>query len=877
MPDLAFRHRHLVAPPGAALTIGLALLGTLLLSTPRADAAFLKSAEVTAVVNDVKLIEGPNGERAAGVRDVVKGNSTVKTGIKSRAELLFQDKTLTRLGANTLFSFEEGTRDLELEHGTMLLQAPKGIGGARIRTAAVTAAITGTTILLEYSPVAWTPRQPPGVSPLVAAMAPEQCVLELQHPSRQYSAADLAELQRKAKLAKKGGGFVKVMVLEGTLRMFLNNRVGESVLVGAGQMIILNPNALTIPPKVDFDIARLAQTSLLVNNKFWGGGAADLNMALVSREISTQEQSKQTGDLTPTGLRILGGGTNIILGDDLNSELNRRQTAQQGQASSPAPTQPPNTSDGGTGDAGSRPDVAVQEPIIVDPLGFKVEGSSTPTTDDPPPTSPTLTGNVVAKTKLDGAVPVLPTEGGTFTVISTGGPISSAEGADPRSASKASRIFDLKPVAANEKRFLSFDYRFLSDEVDQGGAFADRFVVEVKNGTKSITYSLDRDALSPGGTGTLTPLAQAGVGGFAGGTDWLPFKIDVTPFANSQTTVSFLVYDRGDPVVDSAAAIDDVKVSSNPANPTAAALPGTLTLNLDVVTLGSAAGEFTIPNLESQPARDDAGPAADAGTFAVNTTGAITLNGPINASTGANGDGTNFGGKGGTVQFNSTGGEITVNSTIKVSESSTAGTRSKASASGGSIALTSGKTTGAAITINNTGELLALLNATAPGTGGKIQLTSSGGLIHVNGGKLTADRGTIEVVNNGAAGPIQLTNAQLAADVIKVGALGNNGVLTVGGGTMSADTTLKLYAGGSNGEVKFVDNVTLSGASTKTIAGNTVTINDTKVVTVSGPAATVFTNNANYTGSGGNGTKSGTFAGTGASTLPFNHASKPAF
>jgi cyclopropane fatty-acyl-phospholipid synthase-like methyltransferase len=65
--------------------------------------------------------------------------------------LLFRDQTLTRLGADTFFSFTQGTRDLTLERGTLLLQVPKGRGGARIRTAAVTASITGTTILLEHT------------------------------------------------------------------------------------------------------------------------------------------------------------------------------------------------------------------------------------------------------------------------------------------------------------------------------------------------------------------------------------------------------------------------------------------------------------------------------------------------------------------------------------------------------------------------------------------------------------------------------------------------------------------------------------------------------------------------------------------------------
>ena len=276
-------HRLTPQQPRRAIFISLAFL---IGATAHSDAAMLKRAELTAVVNEVRLIENGRPERQAGVRDVVQGDASVKTGIKSRAELLFQDRTLTRLGANTLFSFDEGTRTLELDHGTMLLQAPKGMGGARIRTAAVTAAITGTTILLEYSPVAWTRTQPRGVSPFVAAMSPEQCVLELQKPSRSYSPAELAELRRKAALAKKGGGFVKVMVLEGTLRLYLNNRVGESVLLSAGHMIILNPTASIIPPSVEFDIARLSSTSLLVNNRYWGGAGADLNMALVRHVLA---------------------------------------------------------------------------------------------------------------------------------------------------------------------------------------------------------------------------------------------------------------------------------------------------------------------------------------------------------------------------------------------------------------------------------------------------------------------------------------------------------------------------------------------------------------------------------------------------------------
>src|SRR4029434_7499211 len=107
----------------------------------------LTSAEVTKIINWVSVSEPANGDRPAAVRDVIKDDLGLQTGARSRSELLFQDNTLTRVGAETFFSFKTGTRDMTLEKGSMLLQVPKGLGGAKIHTAAVTAAITRQTIM----------------------------------------------------------------------------------------------------------------------------------------------------------------------------------------------------------------------------------------------------------------------------------------------------------------------------------------------------------------------------------------------------------------------------------------------------------------------------------------------------------------------------------------------------------------------------------------------------------------------------------------------------------------------------------------------------------------------------------------------------------
>jgi mannose-6-phosphate isomerase-like protein (cupin superfamily) len=117
-----------------------------LTAAPRsAKAEPLKEARITQIIKDVKLLPGETAPRPAVVNDAVRGGMAVRTGLDSRTELTFTDLTLTRLGANSIFSFNQGTRELTLGEGALLFQVPKGTGGAKIKTASITAAITGTT------------------------------------------------------------------------------------------------------------------------------------------------------------------------------------------------------------------------------------------------------------------------------------------------------------------------------------------------------------------------------------------------------------------------------------------------------------------------------------------------------------------------------------------------------------------------------------------------------------------------------------------------------------------------------------------------------------------------------------------------------------
>ncbi|TMP92437.1 MAG: hypothetical protein E6L06_04330 [Verrucomicrobia bacterium] len=85
----------------------------------------------------------------------------------------------------------------------MLLRIPKGAGGARINSSAVTAAITGTTVMVETHAVT----------------------------------------------KKNKNSYYKFIVLEGTARLYLSGRLGESTLVKGGQMIIMRADSKTIPSR----------------------------------------------------------------------------------------------------------------------------------------------------------------------------------------------------------------------------------------------------------------------------------------------------------------------------------------------------------------------------------------------------------------------------------------------------------------------------------------------------------------------------------------------------------------------------------------------------------------------------------------------------
>src|SRR5579862_6284783 len=113
------------------------------------QAADLKQSKFTQVVNDVEVIStADNSQKAAAVNDIFNMPDVVRTGAASRAELVAGDNTITRVGANTIFSFDPANRTIDLKQGSLLFHSPHGKGGGTIHTGSATASVLGSMLIV---------------------------------------------------------------------------------------------------------------------------------------------------------------------------------------------------------------------------------------------------------------------------------------------------------------------------------------------------------------------------------------------------------------------------------------------------------------------------------------------------------------------------------------------------------------------------------------------------------------------------------------------------------------------------------------------------------------------------------------------------------
>jgi len=212
---------------------------------PLFGASSLSESTVTEIIKSVSLLRaGAATATTAQVNDLVKAPDRVRTGAESRAELTAPDKTITRIGANTVFSFENAGRVLNLEKGSLLFHSPKGAGGGTIKSGGASAAVLGTTLIVSTTPE---------------------------------------------------GGF-KVIVLEGRGQVTLAN--GKKVTLHAGQMVYVPPAGGELSTVLDLHLAKLVAGSLLVN-----GFAHELpSRPQIQAAVSAQEQELAKGRAQDTGV-----------------------------------------------------------------------------------------------------------------------------------------------------------------------------------------------------------------------------------------------------------------------------------------------------------------------------------------------------------------------------------------------------------------------------------------------------------------------------------------------------------------------------------------------------------------------------------------------
>ena len=198
----------------------------------------LAEAKVTQVVQDVKVVPSGSAARPAAVNETVRQGNAVQTGTQSRSELTFKDQTITRLGEKTIYNIGGG-RTIELGSGQFLLYVPKNKGGAQVKMGPVTAAITGTTVLGHVYP----------------------------------------------------SGIIEFTVLEGSACLHLD-RVGQSVQVNGGQMLVYDPVYERLEDPVYVDLQQQLASPLVRDFR------ALPSAGLIQEQIQSQHQvAAPNGDL----------------------------------------------------------------------------------------------------------------------------------------------------------------------------------------------------------------------------------------------------------------------------------------------------------------------------------------------------------------------------------------------------------------------------------------------------------------------------------------------------------------------------------------------------------------------------------------------------
>lgn len=216
-------------------------------------AASESAARVSRVLQDVKVDFAQDKSRPAKVGDVLTAGAVVRTGNDARAEITLPGSSVTRLGGKSVFKIGDNARVVDLGEGLALFQVSRQAPAIKITTGSLNLEARGGTGLIE----------------------------------------------------RNGKAYVKILILEGEARVY-TKRLGESIVMTPGQLLITGPAANGLPEPVYFAIEQLYKTSLLLNSGF---------APLASRAAILEAIQKQKSDprFVPTNLMIYGRGTLVNL------------------------------------------------------------------------------------------------------------------------------------------------------------------------------------------------------------------------------------------------------------------------------------------------------------------------------------------------------------------------------------------------------------------------------------------------------------------------------------------------------------------------------------------------------------------------------------
>jgi hypothetical protein len=222
-------------------------------ATPLTESTF------TEIINDAKVVTASTqAATPAKTNELFKAPDLVRTGPASRVELTAADNTITRIGANTVFTFEPTGRSIYLERGSVLFHAPAGKGGGAIKHGGASAAVLGTTIIG----------------------------------------------------AILGDGSFKIMVLEGQCLVTLRN--GSTLTLNAGQFVVIPPDGDSFGLDTQtFNIGQLVSRLLLLQ----GFSNPLSSLQLINDAIQAQNSAIASGtagaivsfDVAAAGLDLTGG------------------------------------------------------------------------------------------------------------------------------------------------------------------------------------------------------------------------------------------------------------------------------------------------------------------------------------------------------------------------------------------------------------------------------------------------------------------------------------------------------------------------------------------------------------------------------------------